>query len=89
MKTDRIKRAANFFLLMFFLVLFYAIIQAYLLIKTGQFTFMAFLQLAFMLIPYLIMWGFADATYEALGSKSNVVYTKEEQEVLDNYTDHR
>ena len=36
-----------------------------------------------MLIPYLIMWGFVlDATYEALGSKSNVVYTKEEQEVL-------
>ena len=89
MKTDRIKRAANFFFIMFFLALFYAIIKAVALIKVQQFTFMAFLQLAFMLIPYLIMWGFADATYEALASKANAVYTKEEQEVLDNYTDHR
>jgi hypothetical protein len=85
----RIKRAANFFLLMFFLVLFYAIIQAVALIKSQQFTFMTFLQLAFMLIPYIIMWGFADATYEALNAKQNVVLTKEEREVLDNYTDHR
>lgn len=82
----RIKRAATFFLLMFFLVLFYAIIQAYLLIKAEQFTFMAFLQLAFMLVPYLIMWGFADATYDALTTRR---LAKEDQEVLDNYTDHR
>lgn len=85
----RIKRAATFFLILFFISLIYVIVEAVSLIKLQQFTFMAFLQLAFMLIPYLIMWGFADATYEALGSKANTVYTKEEQEVLDNYTDHR
>lgn len=89
MNTKRIKRAANFFFIMFFLALFYAIIQAYLLIKAEQFTFMAFLQLVFMLVPYIIMWGFADATYEALETKAKVIYTKEEQEVIDNYTDYR
>ena len=85
----RIKRAATFFLIMTFIVLIYAIIQTAILIKQQQYSFTAFLQLAFMLIPYLIMWGFADATYEALGSKANAAYTKEDQEVLDNYTDQR
>lgn len=82
----RIKRAATFFLILFFASLIYAIIQAVSLIKLQQFTFMAFLQLVLLIIPYIIMWGFADATHEALEQKR---LTKEEREVLDNYTDHR
>ena len=84
MKTDRIKRAANFFLIMFFLVLFFAIIQAVQLIKAEQFTFMVFLQLVFMLVPYIVMWGFADATYEALNYRH---ISREDAEVLKHYTD--
>lgn len=86
MNTKRIRRAANFFLILFFASLIYAIIQALALIKTQQFTFMTFLQLVLLIIPYIIMWGFADATAEALEQRA---ITKEEREVLDNYSDHR
>lgn len=89
MNTKRIKRAANFFFIMIFVALIYSVIQAVSLIKSQQFTFMAFLQLALLIVPYIIMYGFADATYEALNAKQNVVLTKEEREVIDNYTDHR
>lgn len=82
----RIKRAATFFLIMTFIVLIYAIIQTALLIKQQQYSFTAFLQLAFMLIPQIIMWSFADATYEALSDRH---VSREDAEVLDNYTDHR
>lgn len=84
MKNIRIKRAANFFLILFFTSLIYAIIQAVALIKSQQFTFMTFLQLVLMLVPYIIMWGFADATYEALNYKR---LSKEDAEVLKHYTD--
>jgi len=71
---------------MFILALIVAIIQAVNLIGLEQFTFLAFVQLVFLFIPYLIMWGFADATYDALTTRR---LPKEDQEVLDNYTDHR
>lgn len=80
----RIKRAATFFLIMTFIVLIYAIIQTAILIKQQQYSFTAFLQLAFMLIPQIIMWSFADATYEELECKK---LSKEDAEVLKHYNE--
>ena len=84
MKTERIRSTAVFILIMFFFALIYAIIQVVQLIKTDQFTFMAFLQLCFTLIPYLVIYNFADATYEALNSHR---LSSDDAEVLKNYSD--
>lgn len=86
MNTKRIKRAANFFFFMFFVALIYSIIQAVALIKTQQFTFLTFIGYVVIIIPNIIMWGFADATADALDKKA---VTKEESEVLKHYTDGR
>ncbi len=86
MKTDSIRKVAIIFAIFGILAILYSLAALIAAIAAKQMNLILLIDLLLTASMPWIMFAFADATYDALTTRR---LSKEDQEVLDNYTDHR